>query len=48
MNDLKNPQRRKAYANHNRQVVMDTHDVAMDRILTEKMLSAGKGRQFSN
>lgn len=30
------------------QVVTDTHDVAMDYIMTEKTLYAGKGRQFSN
>lgn len=30
------------------QVVMDTHDVAMDIVITEKTLYAGKGRQFSS
>jgi 5-formyltetrahydrofolate cyclo-ligase len=30
------------------QVVMAPHDVAMDFIMTEKALYAGKGRQFSN
>ncbi|EGW21197.1 5-formyltetrahydrofolate cyclo-ligase [Methylobacter tundripaludum] len=30
------------------QVAMDAHDVAMDIVMTEKTLYAGKGRQFSN
>ena len=30
------------------QVAMDSHDVAMDIVMTEKNLYAGKGRQFSN
>ncbi|MDI1279293.1 5-formyltetrahydrofolate cyclo-ligase [Methylobacter sp.] len=30
------------------QVAMDAHDVAMDIVMTEKNLYAGKGRQFSN
>ncbi len=30
------------------QVVMDAHDVAMDRVITENALHAGKGRRFSN
>jgi len=30
------------------QVAMDDHDVAMDIVMTEKNLYAGKGRQFSN
>ncbi len=30
------------------QVSMDAHDVAMDIVMTEKNLYAGKGRQFSN
>ncbi|MDO9047400.1 MAG: 5-formyltetrahydrofolate cyclo-ligase [Methylobacter sp.] len=30
------------------QVTMDAHDVAMDIVMTEKNLYAGKGRQFSN
>ncbi|MGZ8182515.1 MAG: 5-formyltetrahydrofolate cyclo-ligase [Methylobacter sp.] len=30
------------------QVVMDAHDVAMDAVITEKALYAGKGRQWSN
>jgi len=30
------------------QVVMDTNDVAMDVVITEKTLYAGKGRQFSS
>ena len=29
-------------------VAMDAHDVAMDIVMTEKNLYAGKGRQFSN
>jgi 5-formyltetrahydrofolate cyclo-ligase len=29
------------------QVVMEAHDVAMDVVVTEKTLYAGKGRQFS-
>jgi len=30
------------------QVVMDAHDVAMDFVITEKTIYAGKGRLFSN
>jgi len=30
------------------QVVMDAHDVAMDRIMTEKTIYAGKGRRFTH
>lgn len=30
------------------QVAMDAHDVVMDRVMTEKTIYAGKGRQFSN
>lgn len=30
------------------QVVMDAHDVAMDYVITEKTIYAGKGRQFSS
>lgn len=30
------------------QVVMEAHDVAMDFVITEKTLYAGKGRQFSS
>lgn len=30
------------------QVVMEAHDVAMDVVITEKTLYAGKGRQFSS
>ncbi|MFZ2404194.1 MAG: 5-formyltetrahydrofolate cyclo-ligase [Methylobacter sp.] len=30
------------------QVVMDAHDVAMDYVITEKTIYAGKGRQWSN
>lgn len=30
------------------QVVMDSHDVAMDYVITEKNIYAGKGRRFSN
>jgi 5-formyltetrahydrofolate cyclo-ligase len=47
MSDLKNRQRRKAYGSQLvEQAVMD--DVAMDVVITEKTIYAGKGRQFFN